>query len=242
MNRIPIHVRLLGDYMAELQDQGLAPSRISNYVKAIRLLYRVNGIELRLPHPPSRRSIREDRGPKPEELQRLLDMADLREKVIISMLALGGFREGTLVRLQYRHVREDLERGLVPLHIHVEPEITKGKYHDYDTFIGAEAVEYLKLYLQARRKGNLDARLQPEDIHDESPLICDIRSRTPRPIGEKRIYKTIHELYFKGGAPEAGSKWRLHALRPFAPKVLPYSTRSSRRQLRLHRIHDGAHR
>jgi hypothetical protein len=106
-----------------------------------------------------------------------------------------------------------------PLHVHVEAEITKGKYHDYDTFLGAEAVEYLKLYIEARREGNLDARLQPEEIHDESPVICDIRSRRPRPVGEKQIYKTIHELYFKGGllkqGQQGGYTLRVHSLRKF---------------------------
>lgn len=95
------------------------------------------------------------------------------------------------------HVREDFERKVLPLHIHVEPQITKGKYHDYDTFLGSEAVDYLRFYLEARRNGNLDRRLQPENIDEDSPLICDIRSRQPRPIGEKQIYKLIHELYFK---------------------------------------------
>lgn len=82
-----------------------------------------------------------DRAPTPEELRKLLEIADLRGKVIVSMLALGGFR---VAKLKYRHVKHDLERGIVPVHIHVEANITKGKYHDYDTFIGAEAVEYLK--------------------------------------------------------------------------------------------------
>ena len=219
MEKIPAHVKVLEDYVAELQDQGLAPSRVSNYVKAIRSLYRVNGIEIKLPYAISRRNVRKDRAPKPEELRHLLGVADLREKVIISMMALGGFREGTLVRLRYRHVREDLERGAVPLHVHVEPEITKGKYHDYDTFLGAEAVEYLKLYLQARRNGNLDVRLKPEEIHNDSPLTCDIRSRTPRPIGEKQIYKTIHQLYFEAGLLKQGQNGGytlcVHSLRKF---------------------------
>ncbi|MCL7390270.1 MAG: hypothetical protein LZ173_10150 [Thaumarchaeota archaeon] len=82
-----------------------------------------------------------DRAPTPEELRKLLEIADLRGKVIVSMLALGGFR---VAKLKYRHVKHDLERGIVPVHIHVEASITKGKHYDYDTFIGAEAVEYLK--------------------------------------------------------------------------------------------------
>ena len=150
MAKIPKHVRALEDFVGELQDRGLAPSRIANYVKAIRSLYRVNSVDVNLPHSISRRSVRKDRAPKPEELQRLLDVADLREKVIVSILALGGFREGTLVRLHYRHVREDLEKGIMPVHVHVESDITKGKYHDYDTFLGEEAVEYLRLYVEAQ--------------------------------------------------------------------------------------------
>jgi hypothetical protein len=131
--------------------------------------------------------VRKDRAPKPKELQRLVDIADLREKVIVSMLALGGFREGTLVRLRYRHLRDELEKGIIPVHIHVETEITKGKYHDYDTFLGGEAVEYLRLYLDARRRGNIHPEIPPEQISDDSPLIRDEMYEVPRPIGEKQL-------------------------------------------------------
>lgn len=47
----------------------------------------------------------------------------------LSMLALAGFGEGTLVRLRYRHVKRDFEAGVVPVHVRVESGITKGKYH-----------------------------------------------------------------------------------------------------------------
>lgn len=219
MERIPKHVRLLEDYVGDLQDRGLAPSRVSNYVKAIRSLYRVNGVEVKLPYALSRRSVRKDRAPKPEELQRLLDIADLREKAIISMLALGGFREGTLVRLRYGHVREDLERGMVPLHIHVEADITKGKYHDYDTFLGSEAVECLKLYMNSRRKGLVDRRIPKEEITDESPLIRDHQTREVRSIGEKQFYKLIHSLYRRVGllksTSNGGYDLCVHSIRKF---------------------------
>ncbi|MFH0896810.1 MAG: hypothetical protein V1850_02020 [Candidatus Bathyarchaeota archaeon] len=91
----------------------------------------------------------------------------------------AGSGIGTLVKLQYRHVKKDLEEGRIPVHIHVEAEITKGKYSDYDTFIGTEAVEYLKAYLEARRIGNEKPEgnhirgMPPEEITDASPLIRD---------------------------------------------------------------------
>jgi site-specific recombinase XerD len=219
MVKIPKHIRALEDFVGELQDRGLAPSRIANYVKAIRSLYRVNSVDVNLPHSISRRSVRPDRAPKPEELERLLDVADLREKVIVSMLALGGFREGTLARLQYHHVKEDLEKSIIPIHVHVECEITKGKYHEYDTFLGEEAVEYLRLYVDARRQGSIHPEIPPEEISDGSPLIRDEMYEIPRPIGEKQLYKLIHSLYFKAGLLKAGQKGgydlRVHSIRKF---------------------------
>jgi len=143
----------------------------------------------------------------------------LREKVIVSTLALGGFREGTLARLQYRHVREDLEKSIIPLHVHVESEITKGKYADYDTFLGEEAVEYLSLYLDARRGGNIHAEIPPEEISDDSPLIRDEMYEVPRSIGEKQVRKRIHGLYFKAGLLKQNNGGRyalcVHSLRKF---------------------------
>jgi site-specific recombinase XerD len=197
--RVQNHIGFLEDFIAELQDRGLAPLRICNYAKAVKSLYRVNGVDLRLPQPLNQRVTRKDRAPKPEELAKLLDIANLREKVIVSMLALGGFREGTLVKLQYRHVKDELEKGIIPLHIHVEAEITKGKYHDYDTFLGQEAVDYLRLYLEERQRGSPKGKIPPEQLTETSPLIRSETSSAPSPISEKQVYQLVHNLYFKAG-------------------------------------------
>ncbi len=159
-----------------------------------------------LPYSLSRRVVNKDRAPRPEELQRLTEIGDLREKVIISMLALGGFRE-------------DLEKGIIPLHVHVESEITKGKYADYDTFLGGEAVEFLRLYLEARCQGNIHPEIPPEEISDGSPLIRDEMYEVPRSIGEKQVRKRIHGLYFKAGLLKQNNGGRyalcVHSLRKF---------------------------
>jgi integrase len=102
--------RLLDDFVGCLQAEGLAPGTVSNHVKGVKALFRINRLKLDLPYSLSKRTIYSDRAPTPEELQHLIDIADLRLKVIVSMLALGGFRIGTLVKLQYRHVKRDLEK------------------------------------------------------------------------------------------------------------------------------------
>ena len=209
------YVASLDDFVGDLQAEGLAPGTISNHVKGVKALYRTNGIELVLPYRLPRRVKYSDRAPTPEELTRIMDIANLREKVIISMVALGGFRLGTLSKLRYRHVKKDLETGVVPIHVHVEAEITKGKYHDYDTFLGAEAVEYLKVYLETRKKGTRRDKwgIPPEELRDESPLVRDSQTKTVKPVTTGSVYLAIHKLFAKTGLIQRGTAKR-YDLRP----------------------------
>jgi site-specific recombinase XerD len=215
--RVQNHSGYLNDYLAQLQDDGLKPGAVNNYIKAVKTFYRTNGVKVDLTEPLSRRVTYKDRAPKPEELSKLLDIANLRGKVIVSCLALGAFREETLSKLKYRHVREDIENNILPIHVHIEAEITKGKYHDYDTFIGAEASQFLKLYLDQRKKGTV--KLPPEELADESPLIRNETARTPKSIGPKQLRKLVHELYMKADLikQQKGRMYdlRVHSLRKY---------------------------
>lgn len=145
-------------------------------------------------------------------MEQLLDLADIREKVIISFLALSGIRIGTLVKLEYRHVKRDLETGIVPIHIHVEVNITKGKYHDYDTFLGAEAVTYLKAYLAARSRGT--EYLPPEILRDTTPIIRDQHTKRIKPVTPACIHRLIHNLYVKAGFIDVHKQKKRYRLRP----------------------------
>ena len=215
------YVASLDDFVGDLQAEALAPGTIVNHVKGVKALYRTNGIEIVLPYRLPRRVKYNDRAPTPEELTKIMDIADIREKVAISLLALGGFRLGTLVSLRYRHVKKDLEAGKIPLHVHVEAEITKGKYHDYDTFLGTEAVEYLKIYLDMRRKGTRNDKwgMPPEMLYDESPLIRDSQTKIVKPVTTGSIYLSIHKLFLKAGLIQKGTAkrydLRAHSIRKY---------------------------
>ena len=216
----------LEDFIGDLQAEGLAAGTIANHVKGVKALFRANSMELVLPYRLPKRVRYSDRAPTSEELTKMIDSADLREKVIVSLLALGGFRTGTLAKLQYRHVRKDIEAGVVPIHIHVEAEITKGKYGDYDTFLGPEAVNYLKLYLEQRRQGSTDYRagknkyMKPEEITDNSPLIRNAnKNDTVKGVTPKQIRKIVHDLYSEAGLikPSMGRYYELrtHSIRKY---------------------------
>jgi integrase len=194
---VDLYLQHIEDFIGDLRAQDLAPGTINNHIKGVKALFNINGVILVLPHKLSKRVKYPDRAPSPEELTKILDLADIREKVIVSLLALGGFRVGTLVKLRYRHIKKDLEEARVPIHIHIEAEITKGMYHDYDTFLGTEAAQYLKAYLGMRRTGT--GRLKPETITVESPLIRDAYSNEVKPLTPGRICHTVNSLYIKAG-------------------------------------------
>ena len=201
---------VLQEYVGELQARGRAPMTITVAISSVKTLLRANGVKPPEVLTPRIRVVYEDRAPRPEELQRMIDVADLRGKVIVSMLALGGFRIGTLSKLRYYHVKDDLERGVIPVHIHVEAEITKGKYGDYDTFIGAEAVHYLKLYLDQRRRGT--EKIPPEEITDDSPLIRAY-TKKPKPLTPRTLSMVVGSLYARAGLVRKSGKKR-YTLRP----------------------------
>jgi site-specific recombinase XerD len=217
--KVQNHSGFLNDYLAELQDAGLKPSAVSNAIKAVKTFYRVNGIKIELNEPLSRKTVYKDRAPKPEEISTMLDQAPTRESFIVAAIATGGFREGTFCRLKYRHVKEDFEANRIPIHIHVEAEITKGKYHDYDTFLNTEASQLLKLYIQDRKRGT--RAVSPEELTDESPLVRNIHvANKILGVSEKTIRKICHGLAVNAKvAKKLPDSWmysvRTHSLRKF---------------------------
>jgi len=208
-------IMLIDDFLGELEANDLAPATLSVTFSRIKSFFKVNGIELGLANKYGFRVKCRDRAPTPEEVQRLIEVADLREKAMIAVLATSGMRIGTLVKLKYKHVKDDLEAGRVPLHIHVEAEITKGKYADYDTFLNEEAVHYLKLYLEHRRRGTSD--IPSERITDESPLFRTYEKEV-RPLTYYAARKAIRKAFKRAGLDRKNGKMheiRVHSLRKF---------------------------
>jgi len=211
------YVKVIDSFVGDLQAEGLAPATINNHVKGMKALFRVNGMTLTLPYRLPKPVVFSDRAPTAEELVKVMDVANVKEKAITSILALSGMRLGTLAKLTYGHVRRDLEAGLIPVHIHVEAEITKGKYQEYDTFIGAEAVEPLKAYLEIRRNGT--RRIPPEVLTDQSPLIRNECVNKIRSVTATHISSVIHKLFFRAGLISKGEAKRYqvrpHSLRKY---------------------------
>jgi integrase len=188
--------RLVDDYGIFLQVRGLSANTIINILRYVRGFCKANYINLQLYIHIQRKVLYEDRAPTIEELRLLLNTANLRERLIIAVLATSGLRQGTLSKLKYRHIKKDFERAIIPVHIHIEEEITKGKYHAYDTFLNKESTEYLRVYLHTRKIGT--PKVPPEQINEESPLIRQ-QTKQVLPMAPESIEDRIHKLCFKSG-------------------------------------------
>jgi integrase len=205
------YIKAVDSFNGDLQAEDLASGTINNYVKGVKALFRTNELTLVLPYRIPKYIKYSDRAPTSEELSRIIEIAPIKGKTVVSMLALSGMRIGTLVKLTYRHVKTDLEARDVPVHIHIEAEITKGKYCEYDTFLGLEAVRYLKEYLDMRKAGT--EKLPPEVLTDASPLIRNECRNTVLPVSEAGISTLVHRLLFKAGIIVKGEAKR-YPVRP----------------------------
>ena len=158
----------------------------------------------------------EDRAVAPEELHRLLQASNLRTRAEISVLAQSGMRVGTLAGLTYGHVKEGLEKGEVPLRIHISSMEAKGRVRSFDTFIGSEAIDYLKLYLESRQRGT--KKIPGEKLTERSPLFRDQRGKDAKALRYVGIYADIRKALLNTGLAEKKGKpseLRPHSLRKF---------------------------
>ena len=130
--------------------KGVSKMQATTYVAAIRSFYRRNGFPLMNKTPKA--------APKKENRKRELTAKDvkllvdhaptLRDRAIILCMFQGGFDVSTICSLNYGDVKRGLETGECPLMINV---VREKEEIEYFTFIGSDAVEALKAYLNERR-------------------------------------------------------------------------------------------
>jgi hypothetical protein len=86
------------DMVTMLEDQGKRSSYISNMLKAAKSWFRFNHkhleVDIKLSHESG--LFDREKPPIPAEMRRILDTADVRQKVGISLMAFSGFRDQVL--------------------------------------------------------------------------------------------------------------------------------------------------
>lgn len=139
--------------------------------------------------------------PTTEALEKLYQLANPGwERFRISFIRACGARRGSVARAKYRHIKKDFEAGIIPLHIHFDSVDVKGQYFGYDTFLGRQAVEDLRLSLEQRKRGT--RKIPPEVIRDESPLLRKENTAVVEPCDETGLTSWFFSLSRRVGFEE----------------------------------------
>jgi len=85
-----------------------------------------------------------------EELRRILDHSDLRNRAIFLVLYESGMRPNTLINLKWKHVKDEFLSHRIPMMIKLTSDIMKCHVVERWTFIGEEAFEALKKHVSCR--------------------------------------------------------------------------------------------
>ncbi|MCD6444981.1 tyrosine-type recombinase/integrase [Candidatus Bathyarchaeota archaeon] len=125
-----------------------------------------------------------------DEIIRLLKIAPLREKAIISAMASGGFRLRACLNLQMKHFKDKIWDPTLPCYAVEIPETLSKEGEPYITFISNEAGEYIRKLLTERLKNK-------EKIGPESYVF--VTARGDKPLSSSRFENLWRELCDKAG-------------------------------------------
>jgi integrase len=206
--------KMMEDFIAYYRGAGWSPGSVRVALSWIETWLKCNEIYVVKATRPKLYSVSPDRAPTPEDLEKMIEIADLKTKAIIAFLATSGVRVGTLAKLKYKHIKQDFEKGTIPCTVYVPAEITKGKYADYYTFINEETVNYLKAYFEQRKQGT--RWIPPETFTDETPIFRSSRRKDVRHETAEGLEYAVNNIIKKAGIKDSGGyTLKVHSLRKY---------------------------
>ena len=155
---------IIKQFIDSLYDNGLSPSTVRSYYLAVKQFYQSNEITLNWPIIKDYLGIISnvkrdyDMPYTYEEIHKMLDNSDERERAIILLLASTGMRRGALPELKYGDLK------WIDQYQIYEITVYSGFKEEYITYCSMECAYYINLYLDFRRRSG-------EQITKQSYLI-----------------------------------------------------------------------
>ena len=150
------------DFIEDMINEGASNNTIRLYFTAVQNFLKYKGVQISAKWVGNfPKSIPKKTNHKHEwtlaQIREFVDKATtFRDKAMILALFQSGMGINELCELNYGDVSTELEKGDLPLTLNI---VRQKNGLPYKTFLGADAVKYLKLYLETRR-----------DLRGESPL------------------------------------------------------------------------
>lgn len=189
-----------------MKDEGKNYGTIHNYKSMILAFYKINDIVLNLAKinkfMPEQRRVKKDRGYTREEIAKMLQFCDERERVIILLAGSSGVRIGAIPSLRFGNLEN------------YKLTVYEGFKEEYFTFITPECKQAIEIYLDMRSRYG-------EKIEDDCYLIreqFDVKDslaiRKCRPIARGTIQWKLRDIAKRS---DVGSKQvpNAHGFRKF---------------------------
>jgi len=163
-------------------------------VSAIKSFYDCNFIELTgKVNAPRQIKEKDYRCPTVEDLRKMLEGSHLRDRAILITLFQTGLREGSLILLRLKHIREIFENK-IPAHIGLRAKELKGRYSNLEahTFLGRDGIEAIKKYLDWRE------RVKGEKLTDDSFVFTRLDA-LGMPLDEQALFRIVKEACERTG-------------------------------------------
>lgn len=179
---------------------------VTKYFAVLKSFYKYNEVPLKLRTPKYVKRRREPHAT--EQIKKLMMIGDVREKAIVMFLKDSGMSREDAVKLTYGDIKKGLETEEQAIHIKA---VREKQAVEYDTFIGKNAIEHLKAYIDYRKN-------MGEQITDDSPLLATVSSKPLTP-------ETL-SIVFVRLSKKAGFKTSPHRFRKYFESHLGLSVPS----------------
>ncbi|MGP6221050.1 site-specific integrase [Caldiplasma sukawensis] len=212
-------VDLIDDYVINREKKGNAGSYIANTIKAVKSWLLFNGIKLqrqiKVRDVEKTPTLAEERIPTQEELKKIFNAGDSRERIACAFVAFSGVRIGVLGNykgtdgLKIKDIpdliveRETVSFKKIPAQIIVREELSKSG-NKYFTFMGKECCMYLENYLIERIRSG-------EELTPESPVI----TASKKALRKGNITTVNIGDLMRNAIRNAGFNWRPYVLRAY---------------------------
>lgn len=181
---------------------------IAKHCAHLLSFYKYNGFPLKLKVPKHVMHVR--KGHTLEELKTLIQFADLRERAILLVIKDSGISREDVVKLKYGDIQKEFESGKDFVCVQL---VRTKEGIEYETFLGPNAIQALKIYLQERKS-------KGETINPDSPLLANIHGKPLTPLALSMTFVRLGKQAGFDTSPHRLRKYFESHLGISAPSIL----------------------